>query len=190
MTERRVQVQVFPSFQGTVSERWLRRVAGEALHAAAPGEEFRLSLVLADDTTVRELNRTYRGLDETTDVLAFAFDHPGEYEGEGEPPADQSLEPFISAPESARSLGEVIVSYPQCLRQAKAQGQPARDELALLVTHGVLHLLGYDHAAPDEERVMREQEASILTALGRGPSGSPALASEAGLPRTAPAVRR
>ena len=63
-------------------------------------------------------------------------------------------------------LGEVIVSYPQCVRQAQSEGCEVDEELALLVTHGVLHILGYDHLTPDEERVMHEREAAALATVG------------------------
>ena len=154
---------------------WLRRVAEQALsqgNSAAPGEgnaraAYRsLSLVIADDETVHTLNRDYRGLDGPTDVLAFASDHAGEYEGEGEPPLPVSTEPFITAPEEDGFAGEVIVSYPQCLRQAAEHGHSATQELALLITHGVLHLLGYDHAIQEEEQAMNARTQTALAALG------------------------
>ena len=175
MARRRIDVQVFPAFRGELSVPWLRRIVEQALSqgsAAAPGQADdtppprELSLVVADDETLRSLNRDYRGLDETTDVLAFAFDHPGHYEGEGTPPSPVSHDPFVTAPEDARFTGEVVVSYPQCLRQAAAQGHAPHDELALLITHGVLHLLGYDHATPQQERDMKARERTALAALG------------------------
>ena len=162
MAKHRIDVQIFPAFQGTVSPSHLRQLAQQALEAGKGPQEAALGLVLADDATVHRLNRDYRGLDETTDVLAFAFDHPGYYEGEEEPPPIPNDEPFIAASQEESFLGEVIVSFPQCVRQAEAQGHPVMEELALLITHGVLHLLGYDHLDPDEERVMKEREAAAL----------------------------
>ncbi len=175
MAGRRIDVQVFPAFRRELTVPWLRRVAERALAAGStvtPGEgndraAYRsLSLVIADDETVHTLNRDHRGLDETTDVLAFASDHAGEYEGEGEPPLPESTEPFVTDPEEEGFAGEVIVSYPQCLRQATAQGHSPTDELALLITHGVLHLLGHDHATPGAEQAMKSIEQQALAALG------------------------
>ena len=171
MAGRRIDVQVFPEFRRGLSVPWLRRVAEQALsqgnsartHTYPPSRG--LSLAIADDETVRRLNHDYRGLDETTDVLAFSFDHPGEYQGEDAPPLPASQEPFITAPEDDGFAGEVIVSYPQCLRQAAAQGHSPHDELALLITHGVLHLLGHDHATPEEEQAMKSMENATLSAL-------------------------
>ncbi|MDO8750985.1 MAG: rRNA maturation RNase YbeY [Dehalococcoidia bacterium] len=172
---RRIDVQVFPAFRRQLTVPWLRRVAKEALAAgasSAPGEDtpraaYRsLSLVIADDATILRLNRDYRGLNETTDVLAFASDHAGEYEGDGTPPPSESNEQFITAPEEEGFAGEVIVSYPQCLRQAAEHGHSASQELALLITHGVLHLLGYDHATPEEEQAMNARTQTALATLG------------------------
>ncbi|MBI4310835.1 MAG: rRNA maturation RNase YbeY [Chloroflexi bacterium] len=166
---RRIQVAVFPPFRRLAAAPWLRRVARQALIQGQPevGKRYRaLSLTIADDDTIRMLNRNYRGLDETTDVLAFAFDHPGEYEGENAPPSAADV-PFITAPgERDDFAGEVIVSYPQCRRQALASGHADHDELALLIAHGVLHLLGYDHAEPLEEQAMQAVEGRILAELG------------------------
>ncbi|MSQ22097.1 MAG: rRNA maturation RNase YbeY [Dehalococcoidia bacterium] len=175
MGRRHIDVQVFPAFRRQFTVPWLRRVAERALAvgaAAAPSEDtpraaYRsLSLVIADDPTVLQLNRDYRGLNEPTDVLAFASDHAGEYDGEGTPPPSGISEPFITAPEEEGFAGEVIVSYPQCQRQAAEHGHSATQELALLITHGVLHLLGYDHATPEEEQAMNARTQTALAALG------------------------
>ena len=141
-------------------------MAQQALEAGHSPTNASLSLALADDETVRRLNRDYRGLDETTDVLAFAFHHPGHYEGEGDPPPTPEDDPFMTAPQEEDFLGEVVISYPQCVRQAQAEGREVDEELALLVTHGVLHILGYDHLTPDEERIMHEREAAALATVG------------------------
>jgi probable rRNA maturation factor len=174
MARWRIDVQVFPEFRRELTVPWLRRVADRALVAGfsnVPRDVARtayhsLSLVISDDETVHTLNRDYRGLDEPTDVLAFASDHAGEYEGEGEPPLPESTERFITPPEDEGFAGEVIVSYPQCLRQAEEHGHSANQELALLITHGVLHLLGYDHATPEEEQAMNAGTQTALVALG------------------------
>ncbi len=172
---RRVDVQVFPDFRKGLPVRWLRELANTALShglaATATGtnnnEAIRssMSLVIADDETVQGLNRDYRGLDETTDVLAFSSEHSGHYEGDGAPPDAESHDPFIT-PEDDGFVGEVVVSYPQCVRQAEAQGRSPRDELALLIVHGVLHLLGYDHLEPGDEKEMQDLEKMCLADVG------------------------
>jgi probable rRNA maturation factor len=109
-----------------------------------------LSVLLTGDDQLRELNRLYAGDDHATDVLSFSL-----REGEA----------FIS-PDQTDRLGEVIVSYDTAARQAEAAGHHAEDEIAHLLVHGVLHLLGYDHAEPDDETKMRAHERRVLSELG------------------------
>lgn len=156
-----VDVQVFEQFENAVSVPHVDSIARRALEGLP--RPCSLSVVIADDATVRELNATYRGIDEVTDVLSFAFGSEGEYYGEGEPVFRQDSDSDFVTPESDTSeLGEVIVSYPETLRQARREGRSAGDELAHLVAHGVLHLLGYDHMNDEDEAMMRAKEVLIL----------------------------
>lgn len=171
MTERLIDVRIFPRFRRSLSVDWLTSIADAALVEVLPppgdGSSRRnMSLVVADDATVQELNRDYRGLDETTDVLAFSPQHWGHYEGEDEPKAFWDGEPFVTPEGHQDFVGEVIISYPQCRRQADARGKSVDDELALLITHGVLHLLGYDHVEPEEEQEMQALERKVLARVG------------------------
>jgi probable rRNA maturation factor len=68
-------------------------------------------------------------------------------------------------PDGAVHLGEVIISYPQTFMQAEEHQHPVRKEMTILVIHGVLHLLGYDHDAPEAEERMRTREAEILRVI-------------------------
>jgi probable rRNA maturation factor len=171
MPARNIEVLIFPAYTDQISKSWARDVAARALeqglaHTDEDGGPVSLSLVIADDEAVRELNREYRGLDENTDVLAFAFNHPGQYEGDDPPPQQTEPEPFIATPEDSGYFGEVLVSYPQCVRQAIPTPGSTLNELALLITHGVLHLLGYDHRNNAEERDMQAMEDSTLAIIG------------------------
>ncbi len=160
-----VDVHVFERFESAVCVSHVLSIARRALELEDLPRSCSLSVVVADDATVRELNATYRGIDEVTDVLSFAFGSEGEYYGEGEPVFRQQCDSDFVTPESDTSeLGEVIVSYPETLRQARREGRPAGDELAHLVAHGVLHLLGYDHMNDEDEAVMRAKEVLILGA--------------------------
>jgi probable rRNA maturation factor len=127
-----------------------------------------MGLVVADDETVRELNRRYRGLDEVTDVLAFSPHHGGPEEGEGRPRPLEPV-PFPRLESSGEFLGEVIIAYPQAERQAAQLGHSPGQELADLVVHGVLHLLGYDHGDPESESAMLEQHRAALSRVPPGP---------------------
>lgn len=158
-----VDVHVFEQFENAVSVSHVTSIARRTLELEDLPRSCSLSVVIADDATVRDLNATYRGLDEVTDVLSFAFGSEGEYYGEGEPVFRQDDDSGFVTPEMDTSgLGEVIVSYPETLRQAHREGRSAGDELAHLVAHGVLHLLGYDHMNDEDEAVMRAKEVFIL----------------------------
>jgi len=127
----------------------LERIAMVALQAedVPPAE---LGILITDDATVHDLNRRYAGEDKSTDVLSFSL-----REGED----------FVlpeEGPDKILRLGEVIISLDTARRQADDAGRLLEAEVAHLLVHGILHLLGYDHAEPDEEREMRGREEAIL----------------------------
>jgi probable rRNA maturation factor len=107
-------------------------------------------LTLTGDEHLREYNRRYRGLDEPTDVLAFAA---------RETPKDQR---FQAPPGTEDWLGDIVISLPRARRQAPEAGHSVNDEVRLLAVHGFLHLLGYDHAEPAEEKAMSALTNRIL----------------------------
>ena len=107
-------------------------------------------LTLTGDEHLREYNRRYRGLDEPTDVLAFAAQ---------ETPKDQR---FQAPPGTEDWLGDIVISLPRARRQAREAGHSVNDEVRLLAVHGFLHLLGYDHAEPAEEGAMTALSNRIL----------------------------
>ena len=163
MSSFQVDVHVFDEFDCLVSVKSLAQVVQETLAIEAPGDNVSVSVVVAGDDLVRDLNKSHRGLDENTDVLAFSFTHQGEYYGVRQPSLRDPRETdFVVPPGHGETLGEVIVSYPQAGRQAAESGHAVEKELALLVAHGVLHLLGHDHNEPKEEVAMRRLEAKVL----------------------------
>lgn len=173
LTAREIDISIAPPFQQVLAERWLEAVARRALETALPPDEpGQLSLVVTDDETIRGLNRRYRGLDEATDVLSFSTTHPGHWEGEEGPPGistqEQPDEPFIFPQGEVPPLGEVILSYPQALRQAQGRNEPVAHEVALLIVHGVLHLVGYDHLDAEDTAIMKAKEQAALEALFPG----------------------
>jgi probable rRNA maturation factor len=135
----------------------LRRIAQHVLAAEYIEPYVEAGVVLADEATVRDLNRLYRGKDEETDVLSFVA---------------QEGDAFLDAPGESPSLGEVVVSVPFVERQvavATAAGLSitVQGQVAHLVVHGLLHLIGLDHErGEEEERLMRETEESLLRELG------------------------
>ena len=155
VAEHVILVSIVEPFASSVSEAWLESVARRVLEAEGVGAA-ELSVTVTDDETVRSLNREYAGEDAVTDVLSFS-------QREGEE--------FAAPPGGVPALGEVIIAYPQALRQA--QDRPLRQgsgravvsvEVARLLIHGILHLLGYDHAEAEEERRMRAREEELLEA--------------------------
>lgn len=149
-----VDIQVDRPFRGQVQEEWIRQTAETVLVSEEIGYPVQLSIVITDDETVQQLNHTYRELDETTDVLAFAFQEDGGFS-------------FPQASDGLSHLGEVIISCPQAARQAEEHGHSLKEEMAVLTIHGVLHLLGYDHEEPEEESEMRTKEAGVLAQVKR-----------------------
>jgi probable rRNA maturation factor len=148
----RIDIRIAPQFRTVVRAAWLRAIARQVLAAEGVGGPAHVGIVVADDETVRELNQRFLGLDEPTDVLSF-----------GLAAADEA--PFALPPEEEASLGEVVIAYPTALRQAEEAGRPAEVEVAHLLVHGLLHLLGYDHERPEDEGAMRRREEEILASL-------------------------
>ena len=173
----------------------IRHGLAQALKSDAAGQ---VSLLITDDATVRELNRTYRGLDETTDVLSFSAEHGGHWEGPSSIPddckalhdplmvslsnhepqgeavlrqaQDERMEVDFPIPDDEPPpIGDIVISLPQAKRQAEQQNTPLCRELALLLVHGALHLLGHDHYDDGERRVMQDLEQRALSAIF-GPS--------------------
>jgi probable rRNA maturation factor len=121
----------------------LERAAQEALRFTSTSLDSGLTILLTDDAQLRQLNRQFLGIDEPTDVLSFPAGH---------------LDPDTNT----TYLGDIILSYPRAADQAAAAGHPVEEELRLLVVHGVLHLLGYDHAEPEDQTEMWEAQDRIL----------------------------
>lgn len=184
-TAWQIDVSIDQPFQAELSETWLSTVVERALTAAPDtvGATGEVSLLVTDDATVRELNRNFRGLDEVTDVLSFSNTHPGHWEGEAAPPPDRYLKPGEADPfpfpwppdMSGPPLGEVVLSYPQAQRQAQERGEPVAREVARLIVHGVLHLVGHDHLEPQETAQMQALEEQAVAGLFPERGGSQAM---------------
>lgn len=127
----------------------IQRAARAALAHQKESLKANLSVVLTDNRRLRKLNRDYLGIDAPTDVLSF--------------PASES------DPETgARYLGDILISIPYARNSAKQAGNSLEAEVQLLVVHGVLHLLGHNHARPREKARMWKAQREILMQLGLG----------------------
>lgn len=133
-------------------EASVRRFALAAL-AAHPGFDspVEIDVVLADDETVRAINRDWRGKDAATNVLAFAR-------------LDGGQAPRL--PGQPLMLGDIILAFEICAAEAAQSGKEFDDHFAHLLVHGVLHLLGFDHENDDEAQAMEAAETAILAGLG------------------------
>lgn len=135
---------------------WLKSIAGAALTAQGTEPDTEVGLVIASQERVWQLNKTYLGRNEPTDVLAFAM-LPESSAGQASP--------FAAPPDGIKHLGEVIISYPQAVKQAAEHQHSIKREVAILIIHGVLHLLGYDHDKPETARQMAARETAILNCV-------------------------
>jgi len=125
----------------------LQKAAQATLLQQKADQNASLSIVLTDDKEIRTLNRTYRGIDHPTDVLSFDVH-------ERDPETGYLY------------LGDLIISLSHAAKQAQNGGHTLQEETQLLVVHGVLHLLGHDHATPEEKTTMWTAQAIILASLG------------------------
>jgi probable rRNA maturation factor len=132
----------------------IERAARAALKHQKESLDVNLSIVLTDNRRLRTLNRDYLGVDAPTDVLSF--------------PASESDGSEIDPETGARYIGDILISVPYAAKGAAKAGHPVESELELLVVHGVLHLLGHDHAKPKEKAKMWKAQAEILASLGLG----------------------
>ena len=146
--------------------RWVRLaqlVLDEERVVERMGADTEMSLLFVDTTTIAELNERFLGSSGPTDVLAFPIDD--ELPPSGRQPDQGGRGPGTTseATDPPMLLGDVVVCPSVASRQAAERGVAADDEVALLVVHGVLHLLDYDHAEHSEGVVMRRREQELLT---------------------------
>ncbi len=109
-----------------------------------------MGVILVDDEYIRELNLKYRGIDQPTDVLSFAMNE------------ELAESPAFVAQGGPILLGDIYISVERAREQAESYGHSLNRELCYLGTHGLLHLLGYDHQTPEETELMRVEEERIL----------------------------
>jgi probable rRNA maturation factor len=142
------QIEVQNDAEYPLDEARLVQAAETVLSQHVAQHDLALTVVVTSDDTVAEMNRQYRNVEGPTDVLSFPAAAPP-VELEGEP----------------RYLGDLVIAYPYASAQAEREGHALNDSLALLVVHGTLHLLGYDHDTQEQREQMWAVQAQALTAL-------------------------
>ena len=173
-THRHIEVTVRDGVDPLLRAPELHRILGRALEAAGAPAHAIVGLILSDDEELAALNQAHLGKEGPTDVLSFPLLPPHVYPPHpGQDPsvrAASATPDFVLPPDEPVHLGEIVVS----VERARAQADEGRggqtgdvrwtpaDELRLLLTHGALHLCGWDHADPDEEAAMRALERELL----------------------------
>ncbi len=123
-----------------VSDAWVKKIITAALHGAKAKDSVEVGVVFVSDREMTKLNATHRRKNKTTDVLSFSDGERG-------------------------MLGDIVISVAQAERQAREAGKPLRAEIAMLLVHGTLHLLGYDHTTIEEEKIMFGLQNRVLKTL-------------------------
>lgn len=136
-----------------VTKSFINEMINAAYKYVGMDDEISVAVSVVGDEEMKRLNRQYREQDKVTDVLSFAYaetleDFPAQEVGEG------------------KLVGEIIICSPQIRRQSKDVGRIMREEFALMLVHGALHLMGFDHSTQEEEREMFQIQHDILTEKG------------------------
>jgi len=141
-----IHIEVSESFQAEVNKSTLHFAAQKTLEHQAVPLSSGLAILITTDQQIRDLNSRFRGMDTPTDVLSFNLNQ-------------------LDPDENTQYLGDVVISYPTASAQAQTYGHTVTDELQLLIVHGILHLLGYDHAKPADKTLMWSVQNEILSIL-------------------------
>ena len=162
---KRNRIVITADVPGAASERrcaLIRKVIRTALAAEGVTVPCEVNVLLTDDGGIRQINLEMRDVDRATDVLSFPmFEFTP-----GQPPTEETAADLLDFATGLLPLGDMAISVEHVTAQAKEYGHTARRELAYLVTHSVLHLLGYDHLDEGEQkRQMRAREEAILAEL-------------------------
>jgi probable rRNA maturation factor len=142
-----INVNINPALNVTLEHELFVFAGQTTVQEVDPDREIEVTLVLTDDARMKELNRQFREMDSTTDVLSF--------------PSDE-----IDLDTGKPYLGDILISFPQALLQATQVGHPVETELQLLTVHGMLHLFGFDHVNEEEKNEMWAIQAKVLEKLG------------------------
>lgn len=140
-------LEIAETFANLIDAERLKQAAQMTLQHLGTPSESNLTVVLTDDTQMRQLNYQYRGIDAPTDVLAFPSD-------------------YIDPETQAHYLGDILISVQRAQAQAFVEQHPLEEELQLLIVHGTLHLLGFDHQTEEATLQMWQVQGEILRSLG------------------------
>jgi probable rRNA maturation factor len=146
-----INIQIGKEYKNEIKAAWLKNIVRLAQKAENVSDKSEMGLVITGDEEIHKLNLKYLDEDRPTDVLSF--------------PMNEQLETapvFVKVPDGKLHLGDIVISYPQAIKQADEHGHAVSREIEILLIHGILHLLGYDHDIPKRKSVMRNRETAIL----------------------------
>ncbi|RKD34729.1 rRNA maturation RNase YbeY [Thermohalobacter berrensis] len=126
----------------------VKEVVNECLNLEGKNKNYEISISFVNDEEIRILNRDFRGKDKPTDVLSFPMED------------DEEVTDYTPI------LGDIVISAPTAIRQAKEYGHSIKREIAYLTAHSMFHLMGYDHKTEDEKKIMRTKEKQVMRKLG------------------------
>jgi len=141
-----INIEIIDRFENSIKQQIIHSTAQQTLQHQNTSDEVDLSIIVDDDEKLKELNRQFLGIDTATDVLSF--------------PANE-----IDPETGRRYLGDIIISFSHAEKQAQDAGHSTAREIQLLVVHGILHLLGYDHADNKGKQKMWIIQEEILASL-------------------------
>lgn len=152
----------------------LDAVVMKTLHTVGIGQAIMLTLLITDDAGIQEMNKQYRTQDKPTDVLSFPLvekplvQAPAEQLWEPQEGAESEQTPtFVNPPGAVTNLGDIVMSWPTLVQQAKEAGHSPLYELLYLLSHGVLHLVGYDDHSEAGYQAMVSIQQAVLQSIGQ-----------------------
>lgn len=157
MKASRLDLTVVKKVKAPFGEKWIASVVRHALNAAGCKEPVSLSVVFVGDEEIQQLNREHRKKDKQTDVLSFGWNPPQTHKTVW----------------GSLDMGDIVIAVPYAKRQAKLFKRTFRHEMADLIIHGTLHLLGYDHEKKKDLKVMYTMQNKALKRVGYAPIVSP-----------------
>ena len=146
-----INILIDKEYKNKIKSTWLKNFARQVQKAENVSEKSEMGLKITGDEEIHKLNLQYLDEDRPTDVLSF--------------PMNEQLDAapvFVKVPDGKLHLGDIVISYPTALKQALEHNHPVNREIAILLIHGILHLLGYDHDIPARKKKMGSREAAIL----------------------------
>mgnify|MGYP000131136233 CR=1 FL=1 len=144
-------------------EQTAREVIAQAMDSEEFPYEAEVNLLLVDNDIIHELNLEHRGIDRATDVLSFPmieYAEPADFDG-----VEHQFDDCVNPDTEEVLLGDIVICVESVYEQAEEYGHSVKREYAFLITHSMLHLMGYDHMVPEEAEVMEEHQRRILDVL-------------------------